>query len=126
MATGYSQEWSARNSIYTAYFRIYYATSYNASTNTSTVTITPQLKTSADFGNDYRIFNGAGLNGAGVYGNGVCLYSFGTNYGSGNYLSCGSAHSYYRDLGSWSFTDSRNANGDERFAVVSYRSLLAM
>ena len=126
MATGYSQEWSARNSIYTAYFRIYYATSYNASTNTSTVTITPQLKTSADFGNDYRIFNGAGLNGAGVYGNGVCLYSFGTNYGSGNYLSCGSAHSYYRDLGSWSFTVSHNANGDASFTVGIYGSVLAM
>lgn len=126
MATGYSQEWSARNSIYTAYFRIYYATSYNASTNTSTVTITPQLKTSADFGNDYRIFNGAGLSGAGVYGNGVCLYSFGTNYGSGNYLSCGSAHSYYRDLGSWSFTVSHNANGDASFTVGIYGSVLAM
>ena len=126
MATGYSQEWSARNSIYTAYFRIYYATSYNASTNTSTVTITPQLMTSADFGNDYRIFNGAGLSGAGVYGNGVCLYSFGTNYGSGNYLSCGSAHSYYRDLGSWSFTVSHNANGDASFTVGICGSVLAM
>ena len=126
MATGYSQEWSARNSIYTAYFRIYYATSYNASTNTSTVTITPQLMTSADFGNDYRVFNGAGLSGAGVYGNGVCLYSFGTNYGSGNYLSCGSAHSYYRDLGSWSFTVSHNANGDASFTVGICGSVLAM
>ena len=126
MATGYSQEWSARNSIYTAYFRIYYATSYNASTNTSTVTITPQLMTSADFGNDYRIFNGAGLSGAGVYGNGVCLYSFGTNYGSGNYLSCGSAHSYYRDLGSWSFTVSHNADGDASFTVGICGSVLAM
>ena len=126
MATGYSQEWSARNSIYTAYFRIYYATSYNASTNTSTVTITPQLMTSADFGNDYRVFNGAGLSGAGVYGNGVCLYSFGTNYGSGNYLSCGSAHSYYRDLGSWSFTVSHNADGDASFTVGICGSVLAM
>ena len=126
MATGYSQEWSARNSIYTAYFRIYYSTSYNASTNQSTVTITPQLKTSADFGNDYRVFNGAGLSGAGVYGNGVCLYSFGTNYGSGNYLSCGSAHSYYRDLGSWSFTVNHDANGDARFTVGIYGSVLAM
>ena len=126
MATGYSPEWSAHNSMYTARFRIYYSTSYNASTNQSTVTITPQLKTSTNFGSDYRVFNGAGLSGAGVYGNGVCLYSFGSNYGSGNYLRCGSAHDYFRDLGSWSFTVSHNANGDASFTVGIYGSVLAM
>ena len=126
MATGYSPEWTAHNSMYTARFRIYYSTSYNASTNQSTVTITPQLKTSTNFGSDYRVFNGAGLSGAGVYGNGVCLYSFGSNYGSGNYLRCGSAHDYFRDLGSWSFTVSHNANGDASFTVGIYGSVLAM
>ena len=126
MATGYSPEWSAHNSMYTARFRIYYSTSYNASTNQSTITITPQLKTSTNFGSDYRVFNGAGLSGAGVYGNGVCLYSFGSNYGTGNYLRCGSAHDYFRDLGSWSFTVSHNANGDASFTVGIYGSVLAM
>ena len=126
MATGYSQEWSARNSVYTACFRIHYSTTFDAATNTSTVTITPQLKTSADFGNDYRVFNGSGLSGAGVYANGECVYAFGSNYGEGNYLSCGSAHSYYRDLGSWSFTVSHDAGGDASFTVGIYGSVLAM
>ena len=126
MATGYSQVWSAENGMYTAYFRIHYSTSYNASTNKSEVTITPQLKTSAPICNDYRVFNGAGLSGAGVYGNGACLYSFGTNYGSGSYLRCGSADDSYRDLGSWKFTVSHNANGDASFTVGLYGSVLAM
>ena len=90
MASGYSQEWSKSGTL-KAYIRFYYSTSFNASANTSTVTITPQFKTSANWGNDYRFYS-YGVDGAGIYVNGSRVYAFGNNFGSGNYLSCGSAH----------------------------------
>ncbi len=116
MASGYSQEWSKSGTL-KAHIRFYYSTSFNASANTSTVTITPQFKTSANWGNDYRFYS-YGVDGAGIYVNGSRVYTFGNNYGSGNYLSCGSAHNGWTSLNySTSFTIRHDADGSASFTV---------
>ena len=116
MASGYSQEWSKSGTL-KAYIRFYYSTSFNASANTSTVTITPQFKTSANWGNDYRFYS-YGVDGAGIYVNGSRVYAFGNNFGSGNYLSCGSAHNGWTSLNySTSFTIRHDADGSASFTV---------
>lgn len=125
MASGYTQEWS-KTGRFTGKFRIYYSTSFNASTNRSTVTIRPQFWCSANYGNDYRIFS-YGVSGAGVYVNGSCVYAFGSNYGSGNYLSCGSATESWANLDySTSFEVAHDGNGDASFTVGIYGSVRAM
>ena len=112
MATGYSTIWTKG----WASLRIYYSTSYDASTNKSTVTVTPQLKSQYNYGNDYRLYS-YGVSGAGVYGNGSCLFAFGSNYGTGNHLTCGSANSWASFNRSFSFTVSHNSSGDASFTV---------
>ena len=125
MASGYTQEWS-KTGRFTGKFRFYYSTSFNASTNRSTVTIRPQFWCSANYGNDYRIFS-YGVSGAGVYVNGSCVYAFGSNYGSGNYLSCGSATESWANLDySTSFEVAHDGNGDASFTVGIYGSVRAM
>ena len=125
MATGYSQVWS-KSGYFTAYIRFYYSTSYTASTNKSTVTITPQFQCSADFGNDYR-FYAYGDSSAGIYVNGSRVYTFGNNYGSGNYLSCGSAGGYYADLNySKSFEVQHDSAGNASFTVGFIGTVRAM
>lgn len=116
MASGYSQEWSKSGTL-KAYIRFYYSTSFNASANTSTVTITPQFKTNANWGNDYRFYS-YGVDDAGIYVNGSRVYAFGNNFGSGNYLSCGSAHNGWTSLNySTSFTIRHDADGCASFTV---------
>lgn len=125
MATGYSQVWS-KSGYFTAYIRFYYSTSYTASTNKSTVTITPQFQCSADLGNDYR-FYAYGDSSAGIYVNGSRVYTFGNNYGSGNYLSCGSAGGYYADLDySKSFEVQHDSAGNASFTVGFIGTVRAM
>lgn len=130
MASGYSQEWSERNSVWTATFRLYYSSSYDPATNTSTITVVPQFKCSANYGNDYRVFKSDVDNYGGVLGNGYYLYQLGGDPGYGNYLVCGSATNEFANLrpGSGSistFKVSHNANGYATFDLGFYGSVRA-
>lgn len=130
MSTGYIPDefgWLKQNSYFQGWLRVKYSTSYNPSTNKSTVTLTPQFWSNAPLGNDYRLFDGTGSGNGGVYANGAKLYAFGTNYGYGNYLSCGDAYYTWADLNSsFSFQVSHDSNGDATFTAGVYGSVLTM
>lgn len=129
MATGYipnSSGWS-KSGNFTGYLRLYYSTTYNASTNTSSVTITPQFKASANIGSDYRFFNNGNVSDQGIWVNGSQVYSFGSNYGSGNYLSCGSATNSWTNLNySKTFTVTHDSTGKGTFTAGIVCSVIAM
>ena len=128
--TGYlpdSNGWSKSNSLFTGRLRLYYSTSFNANTNQSTVTITPQFYSSASMGNDYRLFDGTGTGNGGIYANGSRIWAFGTNFGSGNYLKCGTATQSWTSFNSsFSFTVSHNSSGVASFTAGVYGSVLSM
>jgi uncharacterized repeat protein (TIGR02543 family) len=109
VATGYipnSTGWSKQSSgplYYTGWLRLYYSTSYNAATNTSTVTITPQFKSSANLGNDYRFWADANTTDAGLWGgqagSETKLYTLPTGgYSASGYLKCGQAHNDFVNI----------------------------
>lgn len=127
MASGYSQEWSA-SSPWTAYVRCHYSTVFDPVTRRSTVTITPQFKSSTNYGNDYRFYNSNGtLSGAGIYGNGANLFSFGSNHGSGNYAKCGSATNTWANLNkSVTFTVQHGDDGKASFTCGIFCSVREM
>ena len=131
MATGYVPSvsgWESNNSLFTGWIRLAYSTTFDSSTRKSTVTITPQFKSSADMGNDYRFFDGDGMSGeAGVYANGTKLFSFGTDFGYGDFLTCGSATNSWANLSqSFTFTISHNNSGVATFTAGIYCSVLSM
>jgi uncharacterized repeat protein (TIGR02543 family) len=85
MASGYTNTHPRDSGSFYFETRFYWESSYNASTNTSTVSFRPQIYTDINMGNDLRMFNYSN-NDSGVYRDGSKIYSFSTDYGSGNYL----------------------------------------